>query len=184
MFEGSTRIQRGLANIAGIRVQPPRSLTPLSSVARAQRVSLSSVFSFASNAASFTGTMLFGFLDTEEAGALAPLTSNVPFKRAFATDLNKDELKHLLNSVMRGPDFEVAEIENVGVSDIKTWSITFDVRCRLTSSARVIVKLQKAELKTRHYMQQWGPGGTTELSKEEEGCTSKGRECLCASWPC
>jgi hypothetical protein len=94
------------------------------------------------------------------------------FKRAFGADASKGTLKHLLNSVMRGPDgsFEIADIENVEVKDAVLRSVMFDVRCKLTSGKGVIVELQNAQMRrdivdrlveyqASDYAQQWLRGG-------------------------
>jgi hypothetical protein len=110
-------------------------------------------------------------LSPHASGALAPLTRDTPFKRAFA---NFRTLRHLLNAILR-PDSKRHKIEKVLALEVKSSSlrsIVYDIHCQLKSGDVLIVELQKAEMRNmildrligyqaREYSEQWLPGGAT-----------------------
>jgi hypothetical protein len=110
-------------------------------------------------------------LSPHASGALAPLTRDTPFKRAFASFRT---LRHLLNAILR-PDSKRHKIEKVLALEVKSSSlrsIVYDIHCQLKSGDVLIVELQKAEMRNmildrligyqaREYSEQWLPGGAT-----------------------
>ena len=105
-----------------------------------------------------------------ESGKLASLRMDTPFKRAF----NKPEtLSHFLNAVLNDDvAHRVVGINNVEVKSSIHRSIIFDVHCTLANGSKVVIELQKANMRTQlmdrlvgyvsnAYVQQWQPGGKT-----------------------
>lgn len=81
-----------------------------------------------------------------EVRALAPLTRNTPFKRAFVNDDSKDTLRHLLSAVFDDiTDCEAAVASsNEDLRSFLGHLTIFDVRCKLSTNETVIIRLQKA----------------------------------------
>jgi PD-(D/E)XK nuclease family transposase len=134
------------------------------------RFAASSTFGDGENATTY---LLPQCLSIEEAaGALAPLSSEMCFRRGFESETSWESLKHLLNAMMRRPDesFEIEHIHSVECYPAKSRSLHFEVRCELKSGDRVIVELQKEQLRNgvvdrliayraKQYSKQWGPTG-------------------------
>jgi hypothetical protein len=113
-------------------------------------------------------------------GALASLTSDVPFKRAFGRQETVDVLRALLNATMRpaagGSAHEVAAINNVEVRATNARDVIYDIHCTLQSGTSVIVELQKAAMRDQivdrlvgyqgvDYSRQWESGSETLASQ-------------------
>jgi hypothetical protein len=106
-----------------------------------------------------------------DGGKLASLRLDTPFKRAF----NKPEtLSHFLNAVLNDDaEHRVTAINNVEVKSAITRFIIFDVHCTLANGSKVVIELQKANMRTQlfdrlvgylgnAYSQQWHRSGKTE----------------------
>ena len=105
-----------------------------------------------------------------DGGKLASLRMDTPFMRAFS---KPETLLHFLNAVLNDDTaHRVTAINNVEVKFAVTLSIIFDVHCTLANGSKVVVELQKANMRSQlvdrlvgylgsAYAQQWQPGGTT-----------------------
>jgi hypothetical protein len=80
-------------------------------------------------------------------------------------------LAHLLNAVLNDSvEHKVTSINNVELKSTILRSCIFDVHCTLSNDSRVIIELQKANMRdelfvrlvSRSYGEQWRPGGVTE----------------------
>jgi len=102
---------------------------------------------------------------------LAPLRLDTPFKRAFR---NTASLAALLNAVLNDTaNHKVTSVNNVELKSTQLRSCIFDVYCTLSDGSKVIIELQKANMRdeivdrlvgyvSRSYGKQWLPGGSTE----------------------
>ena len=105
-----------------------------------------------------------------DGGKLASLRLDTPFKRAFT---KPETLSHFLNAVLNDDtEHRVTSINNVEVKSVITRSIIFDVHCMLANGSKVVVELQKANMRSQlvdrlagylgnAYAQQWQPDGKT-----------------------
>ena len=105
-----------------------------------------------------------------DGGKLASLRMDTPFRRAFS---KPQTLLHFLNAVLNDDTaHRVTAINNVEFKFTVTLSVIFDVHCTLANGSKVVVELQKANMRSQlvdrlvgflgsAYAQQWKPGGTT-----------------------
>jgi hypothetical protein len=96
---------------------------------------------------------------------------DTPFKRAFNSP---ETLSHFLNAVLNDDSaHRVIAVNNVEVKSTLARSIIFDMHCTLANGSKVVIELQKANMRTQlidrlvgyisnAYAQQWQPGGKTE----------------------
>ena len=101
---------------------------------------------------------------------LAPLRLDTPFKRAFR---NTASLAALLNAVLNDTaNHKVTSVNNIELKSTQLRSCIFDVYCTLSDGSKVIIELQKANMRdeivdrlvgyvSRSYSEQWLPGGST-----------------------
>jgi PD-(D/E)XK nuclease family transposase len=104
-------------------------------------------------------------------GKLASLRMDTPFKRAFASP---ETLSHFLNAVLNDDsEHRVIAVNNVEVKSTLSRSIIFDMHCTLANGSKVVIELQKANMRTQlidrlvgyisnAYAQQWQRSGKTE----------------------
>jgi hypothetical protein len=104
-------------------------------------------------------------------GELASLRLDTPFKRAF---MDPESLAQLLNAVLNDTmEHSVQSINNVELKSRLYRGCIFDVYCTLSNGAKVIVELQRANMReqlvdrlvgymSRAYGEQWRPSGVTE----------------------
>ena len=106
-----------------------------------------------------------------DGGKLASLRMDTPFKRAFNSP---ETLSHFLNAVLNDDSaHRVIAVNNVEVKSTLARSIIFDMHCTLANGSKVVIELQKANMRTQlidrlvgyvshAYAQQWQRGGKTE----------------------
>jgi predicted transposase/invertase (TIGR01784 family) len=105
---------------------------------------------------------------------LIALTRDVAFKRAFGGLGSRKTLAHLLNAVLQeNLAHEVAHIDNVELKSAQQRTCIFDLACTLQDGSRVIIELQKANMRDEiiprlvgyqgsAYSNQWKPGGSSD----------------------
>ena len=105
---------------------------------------------------------------------LLSLTRDVPFKRAFGGLGSGETLAHLLNAVLaEDAAHTVTQVDNVELKSAQLRSCIFDLTCTLSNGNKVIIELQKANLReeiiprlvgylSSAYSNQWRPGGSSE----------------------